>query len=106
MAGANDMDRFQRWLQSELAEASLIEDKKDRERRIMQIEIAISEAVRFRDLISRLDDAVSSPFIERESAVRVSSKKEVKATTASGECHACGATKNSDIEFCPVCGEF
>ena len=106
MAGANHMDRFQRWLQSELAEASLIEDKNDRERRMMQIEIAISEAVRFRDIISRLDDAVSSPFIERESAVRVSSNKEVKATTASGECHACGATKNSDIEFCPVCGVF
>ena len=106
MGAPSEMDRFQRWLQSELAEASLIEDKKDSERRVIQIDIAISEAVRYRDLVSRLDQAVSSPFVERESAVRISSNNEVKPTSISGECHACGATKNSDIEFCPVCGEF
>ncbi len=105
MEGGSELERLQRWLQSELSEASFIEDKKERERRQIQIQIAISEIIRYRDIVSSLA-LVSSPFVERENTVRDPSNSEVKPNTKSGECHACGASRSNDIEFCPVCGEF
>ena len=105
MEGGSELERLQRWLQSELAEATIIEDKKERVRRQVQIEIAISEIIKYRELVSSLT-LVSSPFVERENNVRDPSNSEVKPTTKSGECHSCGASRSSDIEFCPVCGEF
>ncbi len=76
VADTSELERFQRWLQSELANASLIDDKDDRGRRTLQIELAISN------------------------------NSEVKPVTTSGVCHSCGAEKLSDLQFCPVCGEF
>ena len=104
MKEPSDIERFQRWLQAELSEASAIEDKEEREKRQIQIEIAISEAIKFRQLIDTVK--IASPFIQRDSNVREPSSSEVKPTVKSGECHSCGAIRNSDIEFCPVCGEF
>ena len=102
----SELERFQRWLQSELATASSLVDKTDRDRRLLQIEIAISEVVRYREVLSSLEHPTSSPFVERESAVRVQSNSDIKPVTKSGECHSCGAEKISDLQFCPVCGEF
>ena len=104
----SELERFQRWLQSELANASLIDDKDDRGRRTLQIELAISEVVRYREILSSLDQSHASPFVEREESVRVQiqNNSDVKPVTKSGECHSCGAEKLSDLQFCPVCGEF
>jgi len=101
-----ELERFQRWLQSELAIASSIEDKTDRDRRLLQIEIAISEVVRYREVLSSLKNNSSSPFVERDSAVREQTNADIKPVTKTGECHSCGAEKISDLQFCPVCGEF
>lgn len=111
LAGINvidttELERFQRWLQSELATASSIEDKTDRQRRLLQIDIAISEVVRYREVLSSLESTTSSPFVERDSAVREQNNSDVKPVTKIGECHSCGAEKISDLQFCPVCGEF
>ncbi len=105
MIDTAELERFQRWLQSELAIASSIEDKTDRDRRLLQIEIAISEVVRYREVLSSLKNN-SSPFVERDSAVREQTNADVKPVTKTGECHSCGAEKISDLQFCPVCGEF
>ena len=102
----SELERFQRWLQSELANASLIDDKNDRGRRTLQIELAISEVVRYREILSSLDQSQASPFVEREESVRVQNNSEVKPVSKSGECHSCGAEKLSDLQFCPVCGDF
>ena len=102
----SELERFQRWLQSELANASLLDDKEDRERRTLQIELAISEVMRYREILSSLDQSHASPFVEREESVRVKNNSEVKPVTKSGECHSCGAEKLSDLQFCPICGEF
>ena len=107
MSNATDIRRFQRWLQAELAETANIEDMGERERRRLQIEIAIAEAIRFGELIERLGDSVAAPFVDRESPTRVASQHEVAPTPKeSGECPSCGASMNPDIDFCPVCGEF
>ncbi len=102
----SELERFQRWLQSELAIATSIEDKTDRDRRLLQIEIAISEVVRYREILNNLESATSSPFVERGSKVREQNNTDVKPVTKIGECHSCGAEKISDLQFCPVCGEF
>ena len=104
MKEPSDIERFQRWLQSELSAASANEDKEEREKRQIQIEIAISEAIKFRQLVDSV--TIASPFIQRDSNVREPNNSEVKPTVKSGECHSCGAIRTSDIEFCPVCGEF
>ena len=62
----SELERFQRWLQSELANASLIDDKDDRGRRILQIELAISEVVRYREILSSLDQTHPSTNEQRE----------------------------------------
>ena len=106
MIDISELERFQRWLQSELAMATSIEDKTDRDRRLLQIEIAISEVVRYREILINLESTTSSPFVERESKVREQNNTDVKPVTKIGECHSCGAEKISDLQFCPVCGEF
>ena len=77
----SELERFQRWLQSELAIATSIEDKTDRDRRLLQIEIAISEVVRYREILNNLESTTSSPFVERESKVREQNNTEVKPVT-------------------------
>ena len=106
VADISELERFQRWLQSELANASLLDDKDDKGRRTLQIELAISEVMRYREILSSLDQSHASPFVEREESVRLQNNSEVKPVTKSGECHSCGAEKLSDLQFCPVCGEF
>ena len=106
VADISELERFQRWLQSELANASLLDDKDDKGRRTLQIELAISEVMRYREILNSLDQSHASPFVEREESVRVQNNSEVKPVTKSGECHSCGAEKQSDLQFCPVCGEF
>ena len=106
MIDASELERFQRWLQSELEIATSIEDKTDRDRRQLQIEIAISEVVRYREILNNLESTTSSPFLERDSKVREQNNTDVKPVTKIGECHSCGAEKISDLQFCPVCGEF
>lgn len=106
MVDTNELERFQRWLQSELASASSMEDTTDRDRRLIQIELAISEVVRYREILNRLENSESSPFVERDDAVRVQSNSDVKPVTKAGECHSCGAERISDLQFCPICGEF
>ena len=76
-----ELERFQRWLQSELAIASSIEDKSDRDRRLLQIEIAISEVVRYREVLSSLKNNSSSPFVESDSAVREQTNADIKQDT-------------------------
>ena len=106
MIDTSELERFQRWLQSELAIATSIEDKTDRDRRLLQIQIAISEVVRYREILNNLESTTSSPFVERDSKVREQNNTDVKPVTKMGECHSCGAEKISDLQFCPVCGEF
>ena len=107
MPSTTDISRFQRWLQAELAETANIEDSNERERRRLQIEIAIAEAIRFGELIERLGDSVAAPFVDRESPTSVASQHEVAPTPKEGgECPKCSAAMSQDIDFCPVCGEF
>ena len=64
MAEQSDIEKFQRWLQSQLDDVKSIEDAEERERRQIQLESAIQEAINFRNLMSLVQD-IAPPFFER-----------------------------------------
>jgi len=101
----SDIEKFQRWLQSQLDDVKAIEDIEERERRQIQLECAIQETINFRSLMSLVQD-IAPPFVERESPVRVVSDEKVSKSSSDGYCLSCDKPINSDIDFCINCGEF
>jgi len=107
VSNSRDIERFQRWMQIQLAETDNIEDIDERERRRLQLEISISEVIKYREFLEKLDDRVSSPFVEVSNEILPKINQEVKATAkVSGECASCGESLSPDIDFCPFCGNF
>ena len=80
VSNSRDIERYQRWMQIQLAETENIED---------------------------LDERISSPFVEVTNEILPKPDKEVTATVkVSGECASCGESLSPDIDFCPFCGNF
>ncbi len=105
MSEQSDIEKFQRWLQSQLDDVKAIEDIEERERRQIQLECAIQETINFRSLMSLVQD-IAPPFVERESPVRVVSDEKVSKNSSDGYCLSCDKPITSDIDFCINCGEF
>ena len=105
MSEQSDIEKFQRWLQSQLDDVKSIEDVEERERRQIQLECAIQETINFRSLMSLVQD-IAPPFVERESPVRVVSEEKVSKESTVGFCLSCEKPITSDIDFCINCGEF
>lgn len=107
VSNSRDIERYQRWMQIQLAETENIEDLGERERRRLQLEISISEVIKYREFIEKLDDRISSPFVEVTNEILPTPDKEVTTKVkVSGECASCGEALSPDIDFCPVCGNF
>ena len=106
MTKLSDIERFQRWSQSSLAETENIENEKEKLRRQIQIESAIQETIRYKDLLL-ISEEIAPPFVERNSPVRVFDQNEnVKKENINSTCGSCEKQISSDLEFCPNCGEF
>ena len=105
MAEQSDIEKFQRWLQSQLDDVKSIEDAEERERRQIQLESAIQEAINFRNLMSLVQD-IAPPFVERESSVRVVSDEEVVKESSGSFCSSCEKPITPELDFCTSCGEF
>ncbi len=106
MSSDSELDRFQRWLQSRLADAEKIESKVEREKLMLRLQSAIQECIAFRGALSSAPE-VADPFVMRESPVRSVSEAEVqRAPRNDGRCKSCAAVMAADIEFCPLCGEY
>lgn len=106
MASDSELDRFQRWLQSRLADAENIESKVERDKLTVRLQNAIQECIAFRVALNSAPE-VADPFIMRDSPVRSVSEAEVqRAPRVDGRCKSCSADMAEDIEFCPLCGEF
>ena len=71
MAHEEGIEQFQRWLQARLPMAEQIEDPAERNRALQQIESAIQLAIQYGMLLSEADEVVPSPFVKRDSPVRV-----------------------------------
>ena len=107
MAEPSEMENFQRWLQTQLSMTSSIEDPVERERRRLQIESAIREAIAFRESLRILEELqVSPPFVNSESSVRsISEPIENNSESSNSICPNCDSDLEQDLGFCTVCGE-
>ncbi|MBK70023.1 MAG: hypothetical protein CMB53_01300 [Euryarchaeota archaeon] len=107
MAEPNDMENFQRWLQTQLSMTSSIDDPVDRERRRLQIESAIREAISFRESLKILEELqVSPPFVNSEKSVRsISEPQSTNSRSDITRCPICDSEIEQDLGFCTVCGE-
>ena len=108
MVDEEGIEQFQRWLQARLPMAEQIEDPAERNRALQQIESAIQLAIQYDMLLSEADEVVPSPFVERDSPVRVVEDASVTSKDAYDEsmCRNCEADMSGDLDFCPACGEF
>lgn len=106
MSAEGDLDRFQRWLQSRLADAEKIESDDDRLRTTNRIQSAIQECINFKQLVN-VQQAVANPFVDRDKPVRPVNEDEVRPVASiSGICNNCEAELTADLGFCPLCGEY
>ena len=108
MVDEEDIEQFQRWLQARLPMAEQIEDPAERNRTLQQIESAIQLAIQYGMLLSEADEEVPSPFVERDTPVRVVEDASVTSNNAYDEsvCRNCEADLSGDLDFCSACGEF
>ena len=108
MVDEEGIEQFQRWLQARLPMAEQIEDPAERNRPLQQIESAIQLAIQYGMLLSEADEEVPSPFVERDTPVRVVEDASVTSNNAYDEsvCRNCEADLSGDLDFCPACGEF
>ena len=108
MVDEEGIEQFQRWLQARLPMAEQIEDPAERNRTLQQIESAIQLAIQYGMLLSEADEEVPSPFVERDTPVRMVEDASVTSNNAYDEsvCRNCEADLSGDLDFCPACGEF
>tara|TARA_X000001036_G_C20279784_1_gene643845 strand:+ start:153 stop:476 length:324 start_codon:yes stop_codon:yes gene_type:complete len=106
MNADGELDRFQRWLQSRLADAENIESDEVRIRTSNRIQNAIQECINYKQAVT-VQQSVANPFVMRDLPVRSVNESEVKAVSSlTGVCTNCEADLSGDLEFCPLCGEF
>jgi len=108
MADAPTVDEFQRHLQNELDKTSEIPDPVERERRRLQIESSIQEAIAFMFRWKELQAAGHDP-LQLQKAVRlIASMGTVEQREASDgdTCSHCDASLEGDLDFCSSCGKF
>ena len=103
------VDEFQRHLQTELEKSDEISDPVERDRRRLQIESAIQEAIAFNYRWKELKDAGDDP-VELEKAVRLIATSDTiqrkSAQADADNCSFCEEPLDGDMEFCVSCGKF
>ena len=109
MSDSPTLDEFMRHLQASLEEAQSIEDNLERDERTLQLEIAIQESLifinRYKELVSHgIDPLVlvsSDPNVESPPPAT----KVQALSLGNSVCKSCGANLDSDLDFCPACGD-
>ena len=107
MSESSDIVKFQRWLQSQLSEAENIDDPKEKQRRILRLDAALSETIFFRELLETIDNVIESPFVQRENPVRNTNRQEVIIKPKNSLlCSKCNGEIDTELKFCLLCGEY
>ena len=108
MADGPLVDEFMRHLQASLDEAMEIEDKLERHERILQLEIAIQEAIifknRYNELVSHGIDPLALVSQKEGQGAHPPATKSQALTIGVSSCPKCGAVQDTDLDFCPACG--
>ena len=104
--GQPTLEEFRRWLQTEIAGMESKNEGSAEEERLLQLDIALQEAMAFNAAWNLRKDASIKPTV-RERSVRLltdAPQSQVKSSK-SVTCNTCEAEIDEDLGFCPVCGE-
>ena len=104
--GQPTLEEFRRWLQTEIAAMESSNDGSAEAERLLQLDIALQEAMAFSAAWNLRKEAAIKPTV-RERSVRLISdgpQPQSKATNTI-TCNSCDAEIEEDLGFCPVCGE-
>ena len=108
MADGPHLDEFMRHLQACLYETMEIDDKIERNERILQLEIAIQEAIIFKNRYTELVSHGLDPLllVTQKEGVETPppATKSQALTIGLSNCSKCGSTLDPDLPFCPACG--
>mgnify|MGYP001194769141 CR=1 FL=1 len=104
--GNPSLDEFRLWLQAEIADIEELEPSKERDKRLIQLEMALQESMAFSVAWDIRTEAAVNPVI-RQKAVRLLSEAPVESSTqgATEICPSCESIIEDDLDFCPSCGE-
>lgn len=104
--GKPSLDEFRKWLQSEIREIESLEDGPNVEKRLLQLEMALQEAMAFNAAWNLRTDASITPVIQQKAVRLLSVNPEIDNESGpKGICSSCEAEIDDDLPFCPVCGE-
>lgn len=108
MADGPQLDEFMRHLQACLDETMEIDDKIERHERILQLEIAIQEAIIFKNRYTELVSHGIDPLllVAQKEGIETPppATKSQAITLGLSNCSKCGSTLDPDLGFCPACG--
>lgn len=109
MSEGASIDEFMRHLQAILEDAETISDEKERQQRLWQIEATLQEAIIFKNRYRELQEHGIDPLrlIEPKQGdpapPRTTTAEAVMANFSN--CQKCSAVMDSDLDFCPKCGQ-
>ena len=104
--GKPSLDEFRKWLQSEIREIESLEDGPNVEKRLLQLEMALQEAMAFNAAWNLRTDASITPVIQQKAVRLLSVNPEIDNESGpKGICSSCEAEIDEDLPFCPICGE-
>jgi rRNA maturation endonuclease Nob1 len=104
--GKPTLEEFRRWLQSEINEIEAIEEGVDKAKRLLQLEMALQEAMAFDAAWELRTESSIIPVVREKSVRLLSSAPDTESVTESGLiCASCEAEIDDDLPFCPACGE-
>jgi len=109
MSESPSVDEFIRHMQAELDACEDIVDNKERQKRQWQIEsallLAIEFSARFKDLSKLGQNPIQIVQALESNDADIANVAKVIAV-AGGLCPHCGATIESDLDFCSSCGDY
>ncbi|MDP6869664.1 MAG: hypothetical protein QGI21_02700 [Candidatus Poseidoniaceae archaeon] len=110
MSESASLDEFIRHLQTELEACENITDKVERQKRMWQVEATLLEAIEFQRKFGELVKIGKEPMKIIE-AMTMPEKAAPKMTLSAiakigGLCPSCGASVESELDFCSSCGEY
>lgn len=104
--GKPSLEEFRRWLQTEIKEIEEIEDGADKAKRLLQLEMALQEAMAFDAAWELRTESSIAPVIREKSVRLLSSAPESDSQpSTTGICTSCDGEIEDDLPFCPLCGE-
>ena len=104
--GKPSLDEFRKWLQSEIREIESLEVGPNVEKRLLQLEMALQEAMAFNAAWNIRTEASITPVIQEKAVRLLSPSPEIDNDSGpKGICGSCEAEIDDDLPFCPVCGD-